>query len=160
MPDFFQDAVESLERYKRWAESCKERWKSDHDEAMQCLELEEVLVFGMAVYHHINRMDEVWRLSVHRKRTAFDPKVERLIMKLYRVWLRVYTVLGKMLRGFEDAGYDVAGAEEFRAMCREIRGILTPDEKFFTDEAFFQMEDSALRLHRAGKTIQIGSLSD
>jgi hypothetical protein len=157
---FFMDAAESLQRYQRRAAACAASWKHANDAALFCTELEEVLVFGMAVYHHINRMDEVWRLNIHRQRIAYDPKAEKRITMLYRAWLKVYTALGKILAALEEADYDVAGAQEYRAMGREIHGILTPDEKFFTSDAFLQLEADAIRAHRQGKTVEIGSLSD
>jgi hypothetical protein len=149
-----------VDRYNRRAASYEENWKGDHDDAMRCVELEEVIALGLTVYNLINRMDEIWRLAVHKKKVAYSPKVDKLITKALRDWLRGCKILAKIIKKVEGLGYEVTGAEEFRLACREAEGILTPDEAFFDGEKLQGLEAAALKSHRAGRTKTLRSLSD
>ncbi len=159
-PVFFQDASEFLNWYDRRTEECQDQWKKDHVEAMNCFRLEELVAFGLSIYHFLNRIDEAWRIKVHKKLVGFDHKVEERLISLYRSWLRLSRRLKESISRFEKAKFDVVGADEFRGACREVQGILTQDSDFFADQEFRKLQNEAAKEHSARKTEKFRSLRD
>jgi hypothetical protein len=158
MPKLFKNVSESVDRYHRSAERYEEKWQKDHGEAMQCLELEEQIAFGLTVYNLLNRVDEIWRLAVHKKKIQYKPDFDKAMTKAFRHWLVGSKKLAKIMARFKD--YEVTGSAEFRAACREVEGILTDDEKFFVDEKFTNLASAAIKSHRSGETAELGSVTD
>ncbi len=148
---FFEDASESLSRYERKAGKM-EQWKKEHDDAMKCFRLEEVLAFGLSIYHFINQVDENWRIKVHRNLVSYDAGMENAIADLYRWWLKPCGHLLSQIEAFERNGFDVTGAKEFLSASREVKGILTADAEFFADDGLTRLKDAALEDHSQGKT--------
>src|SRR5437870_2969333 len=99
--NFFRDARAFLHRYVRKTRSYEGRWKKAHDEAMHCLDFEELLAFGLSVYNLLNRLDEVWRLKVHKHVVDYDAKVEKIIAALYARWLGPCQAVLKRLKALE-----------------------------------------------------------
>jgi hypothetical protein len=158
MPELFKDMNESVDRYNRRAES--EKWKKDHDEAMKCLELEEAIAFGLTIYNLMNRVDEICRLAVHKKKVPYNPDVEKNLTHAFREWFRGSKKLEKILGKFESLGYEVTGAEEFRAACREVGGILTEDEEFFAGDKLGELAVAAVKANASGATKELRRVTD
>lgn len=156
----FQDACESVSRYKNRTQMYEEGWKKEHNEAVKCLEFEEILVFGVSIYEFLNRLDEMWRLKVHKKQVEHDPKIDEAIERLYEAWLAPCDMVTARLDSFENAGYEVAGAKEFRSACREVKGLLTADSDFFRHQNLLTLRYEAIEEHRAGKSVELAELSD
>lgn len=108
-----------------------EPWKKAHDEAMRCYDFENLLGIGVSIFRSLMRVDLEYRTDLYSGKGSFSKVFERDLLGFFRWWLRPCDGVEAALRQFESLGYRVAHAEEFRKCCREAKGILTPDEKFF-----------------------------
>jgi hypothetical protein len=111
-------------------------------------------------YNLLNRVDEIWRLGVHKKKVEYNPEVDQSLTKCFRKWFDVSVSLAKGIERFSSRGYDVTGAAEFLSACREVEGILTPDGEFFTHRKFLALEAAAIKSNRSGQTAELRSMSD
>lgn len=116
-PNFLMNAKNSVERYS-------EQWKKDHDEAMACLEFEELIAFGVWVRGLIDRVNEIWRSNVERNPAIYDEKVDEQIEQLYSRWLEPAHSSFERIDSFEQKGFDVSGASEFRAAYRAVENTV------------------------------------
>ncbi len=158
--DTVQDVRDGLKRYEERTqryEEQPEQWKQDHDAAMRCFDFEGLLALGLSLFDFINRVDEAWRVKVYRGLVPYDATMDQVIEGLYRVWLRPCDRLHARLAELEKH-FDVKGASEFRAACREVQGILTRDDEFFTGDRLAELRDEAVEDHRAGSTEDMGSV--
>ena len=150
-------AREQLERYEKSSES----WKEDHEAAQRCLDFEGLLAYGVSLVRFIDAIDLAWRTKVLQKQLPHDAKMEEAIDCLYRGWLYPRERMTKRLESFEEQGFLVSGADEFRQACREVKGILTPDGEFFAgNDALLRKQDEAVEAHGRGETVELRELSD
>lgn len=91
-----------------------EDWKSEHDDAMACLDLEYFLQVGIALYDFIDRLDEEWRLSVVRGKAVSDPNIVRQFDELFDAWLQPCARVESRIQALEAREYVVKHADEFR----------------------------------------------
>jgi len=159
-PEFFQEARESIDLYETRTETYAERWKKEHDEAMECINLEELIAFGITIFDLINRLDEIWRRKVHENRIPYNPDVDAAIETLYAKWMGPFDRVMAQVNKFRQAGYNVAGEQEFISAHREVKGILTSASDFFTDEKLADLKDNAIDEHLRGNLIEFQEMGD
>jgi hypothetical protein len=104
-------------------EEGKEAWKKDHDEAMECQDLEDMLGLGIALYHMIRRGDEAWSKKVQAGTVAFDADRAKTIHGAYEWWMIPCDTLLATVQKMEVA-FQVEHAEEFRRCVRRVRHLL------------------------------------
>jgi len=138
-----RDAIES---YQRHAEN--EPWKIDHDAAMKCYDLEEMLWVGNGIFDAITQFDENYRARCFAGVTEYDTNHPNTIKEAYAWWLRpskkIRADIEKCLQRFGH----VENSEGFLSRCREAEGILTEDASFFT--GLVNLRDEAIDDLRAG----------
>lgn len=149
----FEDAQYSIRKYQKSSKSYEEKWKTDHEEAMKCMDFEAIIAFGLSIYQFLNNLDEMWRMNVLKGQMAHDKSVDDVIDKLYRAWSEPCGHLLNSLASFEKAGYEITGADKFRAACREVEGLLTTDNDFFHHDKLLELRDRAIDEHHDGKSI-------
>lgn len=155
-------AFELVRRKLRAYEEQPEPWKVDHDDAMECYTVEDSVATGIFIFQRICRLDE----SVHE--TIIEDEVPKedvadaatQLAELYRGWLTAFQPLLKMIKEAEDKDYVLQGSDEFRRICKEVQGVLTDDEKVFCGDRLEALERAAIEEFRAGKTHDLGSLTD
>lgn len=135
-----------------------EQWKIDHDTAMQCVDLELFLQEGLSIYEAINHLDEEYRTLIHSGDAEYDPAAEDLVRRIYERWLEACELLLdlKVIESFEQQGFRVNYADEFRAACREVRGALTEDAEFFSSDRLVELRDAAIDECRRGECRPLG----
>jgi hypothetical protein len=136
-----------------------ETWRDLHDEPMACLEFEELLTLGISAFDAIDRWDSIWHQKVNSGSVRFDPDYERQILDLYELWHFPSTFMLEEVARFEAAGYDVTGADQFRAYCGDVEGMLTPVEEFFGQELSAPEAEASLA-HKNGETDAFEELGD
>jgi hypothetical protein len=146
-----------LEFYEQKSEQV---WSDAHEAALHATDCEELLALGNFLFERINRLDESWRNAVYTGHWSDDRGFEKVVEGLYRSWSKAGEVLLRWLEQLEGQGFCVEGAEQFRRCCREVRGILTPDDEFFSGDAQVNARDQAIDEHRRGETTELGQLSD
>ncbi len=109
-----------------------EQWQDAHAEAMACLDLQDTLAFGLSVYHQIAGAESAWLASVDAGQVPFDDAEETAFGQLYALWLLPCDRLRAKVQRFEDAGFHVEEATEFRSVAEQARssawtGPLSPD---------------------------------
>jgi hypothetical protein len=111
-------------------EQDKEAWKADHDEAMECYKLQDRLRAGLRFFNFIRYSDESWSRRVQLGETTFDEKSIRAIHDLYQLWLLPVDSVRAAIQHFEDQGFKVSGANEFREAIETVRSVThwTADE--------------------------------
>ena len=133
-------------------------WQADHISAMRCLNVEGLVRVGLSAFEFINWLDEELSLVLLRERAdaATLGEMRDGINGLYQSWLVPCDRVEDAVRRCETDGYEVDGAEEFRAACREARGVLVPDAEFFSGGDLVSLRDEAVVAHRDGRTQAFG----
>ena len=109
-----------------------EQWQDAHAEAMACLDLQDTLAFGLSVYHQIAGAESAWYASVDASQIPFDETEETAFGQLSALWLLPCDRLLAKVQRFEEAGFHVEGATEFRSVAEQARssawtGPLSPE---------------------------------
>lgn len=117
----------------------REAWKSDHDAAMDCRDLEDLVRRGLGFYYMIRISDESWSRKVQSGQVGFDPDRARKIHAAYKWWLEPCADLIAAIQEVE-ASYTVDGAEEFRKCVRRARMIVRLDVESLV-ESMKQLQD-------------------
>lgn len=148
----------SVERLKRDLDQYRGDSQSvapDHCAAVACLDFESLLRKGLWIYHELNRLDESFRGLVHRGELEYVPEWDDALEEAYRAWLKPCDRVLQSLKEFEEQGFAVAQADEFRAARHEVAGLLTPDAVFFSGEPLARLSDEALEAAHRGECEEI-----
>jgi hypothetical protein len=107
-----------------------EQWKQDHDEAMECRDLEETLRLGNCLYRTVQEIAE------SRRQTALDPNDFQEIEEYYKWWIKPCAFLLGRIDKF-DRSFDggVEGAVEFRENCKQAKAFLEHEARLATVES-------------------------
>lgn len=98
-----------------------EAWRRDHVAAMECRDLDDLLAIGNLLFERIDSRDRRRRESVDRGESPNDWRVDLAHAALYRRWAAPCQAVLDELARFEATGFEVEGAELFRANCRAAR---------------------------------------
>jgi len=105
----------------------REAWKPDHDAAMACYDVEDMILRGLALFFGIRRADESWSKKVQAGTLQFDQKRAQSIHAQYEWWLGpcdgVLSALAKAERAFKQ----VDNAEVFRRCVNLARRLVLID---------------------------------
>lgn len=115
--------VKDVEFLAEQIEDFGESWKADHEEAMQCRDLEKALGGGIGLFHCIRLADQVWSEQVQDGKIEFDAKIAKMLRNYYEFWLAPVDRILSAVQKFE-ANYEVEGAEEFRRCIRHARRVI------------------------------------
>ncbi len=103
----------------------KESWKNDHKndhiEAQSCLDVEEVLAWGVTLYRGLNDMEARAQTRASGRAGTEEALMLEVMPLLYKLWLDASEFFLDRARGFVRAGYSVAGLEAFEATVEEAR---------------------------------------
>ena len=100
-------------------------WKSQHDRAVNCLDLEAVLGLGLHIYRSIKNADERWSESVRSGAMSLKEGDARRLSEWYSGWVKPCDSILRLIREFELDGYHVDQASEFREACLDVRSLLS-----------------------------------
>jgi hypothetical protein len=95
-----------------------ESWKPEHDEAMACRNLEDVIRLGISIFRGVQRVDQEWSEEVRSGAKSFNKDEAKEVADWYEWWYRPCPKVLGDIAGFEQRGYTVDGATEFRECCR------------------------------------------
>jgi hypothetical protein len=129
-------------------------WRPDHDDAMQCRDLEEWLTILVAAYDLAVQRDEDWRLNVFRKQEPYDAIVHGEINATFEAWRVAAQKMEQNVGQLESKSFTVEHSAALRDRLREVEQLLTPDSKFFRDQKLVDLRDQALDAHAKGDTIK------
>jgi hypothetical protein len=105
----------------------REAWRADHDDAMACYDVEDMILRGVALFFGIRRADESWTKKVQAGTVKFDPQRATAIHRQYEWWLApcddVLVALEKAERSFRE----VSNAEVFRQCVNLARRLVLID---------------------------------
>lgn len=154
------EPIDIIREQLKLYEEQPEKWKRDHDRAMACREVEELIAFGNHVFGRISRLDEHWHGLMFREEIPYSAEFEKDLLDLYRDWLNTSEQLLPSIKRLELDEYVVDGAEQLRDHCEAIRSLLTPDNAFFHPHRLTLLGDEAIAAHRRGETEAIKELDD
>lgn len=115
---FLQDNVQS-----------EEVWKTDHDRAMKCTELEEKIKVGLSYFGLINGMDNLWSRKVQARTIPFKAEFADALHELYNWWISPCSDVFAAIAQFENEGYKVDGSTELRKAFQTVKQTLRTDVK-------------------------------
>lgn len=90
-------------------------WKHQHQEAMQCYRIEELIQVGLACYAMIDGANLVWRRHVAREERPFDAGIDDQFKGLFRDWRSSTTRVLESAVELRKRGFDVSGLDELVA---------------------------------------------
>lgn len=129
-----------------------EPWKVEHDARMECFQIEDAITAGNALFALVSEYDFQWHERVMSGVWPYSEASERPPEALYRLWLGAAERVLERAETRTREGHAIKGLEEYRDNVREARGVLTPDDDFFTSEELADLRDAAIEDHRAGLT--------
>ena len=98
-------------------------WKTNHDLAMRCMDIEAILKIGIDLYELIESLDEKWRRLVLIDEGQYDEKVTGKIESLFDMWLVPCPRVDRAVRDLEQGGFTVDGATKFRLYHNRILSV-------------------------------------
>lgn len=101
----------------------QDAWQKDHEAAMGCRDVEDVVRRGNALFFLIRMADETWSRKVQCGAENLDPVKVREIHKSYEWWIAPAAEVLKAIQKAEEQ-YEVEGAQEFRRCLRRAKRIL------------------------------------
>lgn len=134
----------------------KENWQGDPLEAMACRDFEEWLKLCVEVFERIGRFDESWRSDVLQGKTEYSAGADVLIRDFYGDWRDSCRRFEAQAAKFVETYGRVENLEEFNACWREVNGILTDDQEFFSDERLVEARDNTIDERRGESTTRSG----
>lgn len=102
-----------------------EQWKSQHLRAMDCLDLEAILSFGLHLYRVILDLNERWAQDAESRKMPRDLEAVQRFHAWYTAWLKPCRAILLDIEQLEADGFKVSGAEAFRAACIDVRATLS-----------------------------------
>ncbi len=135
-------------------------WARDRAVAADCREVEAGLVLGRVAFDAISRLDTDWHAEVFGGSIPYDVGEEGRIAGLYRSWAETGSAALEVVKSLESRCGPLAGSERLRADLDEARGILTPDDVFFGDEALVARQEEALDAFLRGETVEFEEMGD
>ena len=72
---------------RKQLEAYGESWKKDHEEAMQCRDLEDFLAVGVSVYQLIKNREQSWHNLVFEGQIEYDAEEEQELAALHEGWM-------------------------------------------------------------------------
>src|SRR5262245_2553658 len=76
-----------LEVYEQeWHEA--EQWRKDHDAVEVCWKFEDVLAFGIAIFHRLERRVAHWRRRVSQGAIPYSETTDAELRESIELWLR------------------------------------------------------------------------
>jgi hypothetical protein len=115
--DFLRNVSDAVAKYQEETEG----WKRDHEEALKCMEFEQLIAFGLSAFELLKRIDQIWKRRVEEQTVDYDEAVDEAIERLYNAWLQPCAGVLARTSAFEKAGFKVVGSREFRSACAEAR---------------------------------------
>jgi hypothetical protein len=108
---------EHLLLYQQQAKN--EQWKSEHQTAMKCRNLEEYIGIGLSLFNLMKQRAYDVQDCLARGSMRYDEEMSRPFVEGYREWLKPSAAVESAIRWFESRNYQVDKAEEFRSAVRE-----------------------------------------
>ncbi|HET6878859.1 MAG TPA: hypothetical protein VFI31_01815 [Pirellulales bacterium] len=109
---------EHLHLYQQQA--MQEEWKSEHETAMRCRDLEEFIGIGLSLFKLMKERSHTVQDAMARGSMACNAEVTQAFLEGYREWLKPCAAVESAIRWFESRNYQVEKAEEFRSAVRDI----------------------------------------
>jgi len=128
-----------------------ESWNSDHDLAMNYLDVEETIAWGNHLFQGLSENDANWHAHVFEGKIEFDQAKADDMTRNYGAWLKASERLLEFVKELEAFGHEFSGAVEFRANCAEARALLKSGDEFSPGDALIELRDRAVEEHRAGR---------
>jgi len=123
---------------------------SEHNEAMACLDWEEIAQRGTLAFRSIMKAERQYGNLLAQGDIEYSPAEDARLYIFFLVWIGIAKRVIDKIAHFEDRGFQVNGEEAFRKCYDEGRKILAASEKFFPEhaEAMDELRDSASNLLR------------
>jgi hypothetical protein len=103
---------------ERQIEVYEEEWLRDHQEAVRCGDLEEVLAVGIGIYTALEHINSVCRANVSRGIDEYCAEDGQAIQGMFQRWLRVCERAVPQIALCEERFGSVELAAEFR-VCQQ-----------------------------------------
>jgi hypothetical protein len=113
-----------LEAYAAGAEA----WKRDHEEAMKCWDLEELVTVGNWLFRILTRAENEFYADSRSGRMPLEPAHKQTLLVAYRIWLAGSIQLLSRVEEFEAKDYQFKGADDLRSHRQEVERILDQQE--------------------------------
>lgn len=149
---------------KNYQREGEEAWKLEHNQAMACFEVQELVLDGNQLFDAINRLDEGYRSLVFDKIVPYSEAMETLITNLLRQWMdsseRLLSLFSKLENDFKSRSFDFTSVEELNVNIGECKAMLQSTNNSLVNDSLVEFRDTAIDQLRAGATIEIGSFGD
>jgi hypothetical protein len=108
----------------RQLEAYEESWKQDHEAAMECWMLEDLVLTGLAVFNLLQRSEQAWRDRVFRGALEFDQETNEKCRQSWDGWLKVTRSILAKAAEMETIFGAIGGVSDLRRATAEISNAL------------------------------------
>lgn len=142
----------------------QEGWKADHDRAMVCFQMEDLLRFGLTQYQSLVAFDESWTAQVFREECPFDKGIQAWFVKIFSDWLKTSELVAmafeKIRVDYRARGFSMELWDQFSGALRECRALCGAVNGIEVIDAVVALRDAAIDEHRAGKSVELRDFAD
>lgn len=101
-----------------------EPWKDDHDAAMRCFEMEEVIAVGNLAFQFVSYIDAAWQDLVVAGKVLYQEEEDRQISQFYRRWAEITERNLDEIKKLTQDGFEIKGVDQCLNHFEEARGVL------------------------------------
>jgi hypothetical protein len=119
---------QQIEFYSNQAERAEDLWQADHEAAMQCCDVEDLIELGLAMLNSIRRRNQSWDNSIRESKEAFSWDDSERFATAFQLWTLATRRILRLAQYFESKGFEVRGAAMLGDAFRHV-SLLSFDVK-------------------------------
>ncbi len=151
---------EKLRIYREEAES----WQAEHQQAMFCFDLHDILKEAIHYYQLITELELDWRDWSFENPDRFDAEIEKRIRSLFEMWhatsKNMSSLLGDLEGQYRERGFDSNLMLEFRRCLQNAESVLADQHSYFVSDAMVNLRDAAIDDLKQGNTCEMKAFGD
>lgn len=141
---FTSPTTVQAQTYASAVDESVETWKRDHDEATECLSVEDLIELGIMSYEFIVAADLRWRTRVLNGGRPYIEEHRVCLKKAFEIWASASPSMRRLIDHFRSKGYMLPQAGKFLEYAEEAAWNLAPASEAFGEKMIAVREAAIL----------------
>jgi len=99
-------------------------WEVDHDDAIRCFDMEELIAVGGLAFEFLSFVESAWQDHVSAGKIEYQEEDDRQIGRLYQKWVEITERNVAEVEKLTRNGFQVKGADQFFVDLEEARSLI------------------------------------